>query len=94
MVKKQILNDRQRGEIILYMKARPWVMPTYVRGLRMNAKTLDFEQMRSDLALLEDLAELDVRTGRKSNEYKEIHAEMQIRQHNTIDAKAKFEVKK
>ena len=54
-------------------------MPSYVRGLRMNAKSLDFEQMTADLGLLEDLAELDIRTGRKTNEYKEIHAEMTIR---------------
>ena len=93
MVKKQILNPRQREEIEAYLEDRPWVMPSYVRGLRMNAKNLDFEQMRSDLDLLEQLAELDIRTGRKSNEYKDMHAEMNIRQQGTRDTKAKFDVR-
>lgn len=92
MAKKQVLNDRQREEIVDYLRDRPWVMPSYVRGLRMNAKNMDLEQMRADLDLLETLAGLDVRTGRKSNEYKEIHAEMSIRQKNTADKKAQFVV--
>ena len=58
----------------------------------MNAKNMDIKQMRADLDLLEKLAELDVRTGRKSNEYKEIHAEMNIRQKSTADKKAQFVV--
>ena len=67
-------------------------MPSYVRGLRMNAKSMDFKKMRADLDMLQVLAELDIRTGRKTNEYKEIHAEMSIRQKNTVDKKAQFEV--
>ena len=78
MAKKQVLNDRQRVEIVTYLRDRPWVMPSYVRGLRMSAKSMDFEKMRADLDLLEVLAGLDVRTGRKSNEYKEIHAQFVV----------------
>lgn len=92
MVKK-ILNDRQRQEVKDYLKDRPWVMPSYVRGLRMNAKKLDFEQMGSDLILLQKLAELDISTGRKSNNYKELHAEMNIQHQTSADQKAEFEVK-
>jgi len=87
---KRILNDRQRQEVKAYLKDRPWVMPSYVRGLRMNAKKLDFEQMEADLVLLQQLSELDIRTGRKTNEYKELHAEMSIRQETTSDKKAQF----
>jgi len=93
LVKKRLLNDRQRKEVGAYLRDRPWVMPSYVRGLRMNAKNLDFEQLTSDLAMLKALAELDIKTGRKSNEFKELHAEMQIRQPASVDAKAEFEVK-
>jgi hypothetical protein len=69
-------------------------MPSYVRGIRMNAKNLDFDQMRADLEMLETLALLDVRTGRKSNEFKNVHAQMQIRRTGTQDKKAEFAVKK
>jgi len=90
---KKILNDRQREEVADYLDDRPWVMPPYVRGIRMNAKQLDFDQMRADIDLLQTLAELDLRTGRKSNEYKDIHAKMNIRQRGSVDTKAKFTVK-
>ena len=59
----------------------------------MNAKNLDYEQMREDLNLLEQLATLDIRIGRKSNEFKELHAQMKIRQRGIIDKKARFEIK-
>lgn len=58
----------------------------------MTAKSLDFEQMEADLAMLKQLSELDIRTGRKSNEFKELHAEMHIRQRGSADTKAEFEV--
>jgi len=33
-----MLNDRQREEIMIYLKERPDKMPAYVRGLRMEAR--------------------------------------------------------
>lgn len=33
----RVLNDRQRKEILVYLKERPDKMPSYVRGLRMEA---------------------------------------------------------
>lgn len=93
MVKKQILNDRQRNEVKDYLSNRPWIMPSYVRSLRMNAKKLDYEQMYDDLHLLKELADLDVTIGRKTNESKEIHAKMRIRQRAAKDKKAKFEIR-
>lgn len=93
LVKKQMLNDRQRREIQEYLVRRPNKMPAYVRGLRMTAKALDFEEMRKDLTLLEELSFLDIQIGRKSNDYKEIHAKMNIRQRASVDAKATLRVR-
>lgn len=89
-----MLNDRQREEIRKYLEQRPNKMPAYVRGLRMTAKGLDFDQMREDLILLEELSILDIQIGRKSNAYKDIHAKMVVRHRGSADAKAVLEVRK
>jgi len=93
LVSKQILNDRQRDEIQTYLISRPNKMPTYVRGLRMTGRSLDFPQMREDLDLLEELSKLDVLIGRKTDDYKELHAELRLRRSNSSDAKAVLKVK-
>lgn len=94
LVKKQILNDRQRKEIKDYLLKRPNKMPAYVRGLRMTARTLNFDQMREDLVLLEELAILDIQIGRKSSAYKELHAQMMVRHRGEENIKAVLEVRK
>ena len=52
----------------------------------------DLYHAESNLALLRTLSELDIRTGRKSTQFKEIFAEMHIRQKSTVDQKAEFVV--
>ena len=94
MVKKQMLNDRQRREIEEYLANRPNKMPAYVRGLRMTARDLDFDKMRNDLVLLEELSMLDIQIGRKSNAYKDMHATMTVRHQGSADAKAILEIRK
>lgn len=66
MVKKRLLSDRQRFEITKYLEERPSAMPDYVRSLRGICKTIDFETLKEDLKLMEQLARLKVKIGRKS----------------------------
>ena len=89
-----MLNERQRKEIEQYLASRPNKMPAYVRGLRMTAKDLDFDQMRGDLSLLEELSKLDIQIGRKSNAYRDMHATMTVRHQGAADAKAILKVRK
>lgn len=93
LVRSQFLNDRQRRETIEYLRDRPRSMSGYVRGIRMSARQLDFKQIREDLDLLEELANLDLPTGRKSGDYAELPAELVLRRTASSDAKAVLKVR-
>jgi len=93
LVRRQFMNDRQREEVIDYLMNRPRSMSGYVRGIRMSARQLDFNQIREDLNLLEELANLEVPTGRKSSNYTELPAKMILRRSASSDAKAIMKVK-
>jgi hypothetical protein len=69
-------------------------MPDGVRQARIRAQQIDFEQMRKDCELLEELAALDLKTGRKSLAYRDQRADFMIRQRSEREVKAELSVKK
>ena len=66
MVRSFVLNDVQRKAIEHYLEKKPTLMGGKIRQLRMKVKTLDFDQMIADIALLRQLKELKIPKGRRS----------------------------
>lgn len=87
------MNNREREEITDYLQNKPPVMPPYVRMVRMLARKFDLKQMHDDIKLLEELATLNPKVGRKTNAYKELHAELKLRRSGSRDTKAVLEVR-
>jgi len=90
MVRTYVLNEAQRSEIEVYIRKRPKVMTSKLRQIRMKAASLDYEQMRSDLDLLERFNNIQVPKGRKS---KDVKARMTIRTKKETEIPAKFTAK-
>jgi len=68
-------------------------MPDGVRQVRIRAQQIDFVQMIEDVKLLEELANLDIQTGRKSLAYIDQRAQFKVRRENQQDIKAELNVK-
>jgi len=79
-VLKKLLTDRQRNEIIEYLRVLPNGMPQYIRGLKNQIKGLDFDAMEKDLALMRRLSELEIPMGRKKINWRQLPAYVTIRQ--------------
>ena len=77
---KKLLTDRQRNEIIEYLRVLPNGMPQYIRGLKNQIKGLDFDAMEKDLALMRRLSELEIPMGRKKINWRQLPAYVTIRQ--------------
>lgn len=60
-----LLTEAEREEILHYLKHRPRSMSDVVRQIRLRAKTLDFDAIRKDLELVEQLHNLRIKVGRK-----------------------------
>ena len=88
MVRSFILNDDQRKAIKDYLRDRPNAMSPQIRQIRLRARKLDFEVMRSDMELLKRLAVLKVPKGRKALDMK---AKFDVRQKQATDVKSRFE---
>lgn len=69
-------------------------MPDGVRQARIRAQQIDFDQMKKDCELLEELANLDLKTGRKSHAYRDQRAAFTIRRGNEEEIKAELEIKR
>ena len=68
MVRSFVLNDVQRQAIKHYIEKKPTLMGGKIRQLRMKVKTLDFDQMIADIALLRQLKELKIPKGRRGGD--------------------------
>jgi hypothetical protein len=84
------LNDVQRQAIKHYLEKKPTLMGGKIRQLRMKVKTLDFDQMIIDIALLRQLKELKIPKGRRGGD---VVAGFTVKQSKeTTDAVAGFKV--
>jgi len=89
-----ILPAKQRKAIQRYLKERPNLMPETVRQVRVRAKEADFDQMREDIKLLEELRALDLKIGRPVNSYADQAARFQVRQNEESEVRAELKVKR
>jgi hypothetical protein len=100
-----IYTERQRKEILAYLKEMPNAMPPYVRQLRKAARRVNFEeaaqqlaedydQVVKDLVLMQRLADLEIPIGRKKKGFRDMYATARVRQTDSKDAKAEFEVRR
>lgn len=60
-----LLEPNQRAEIISYLEKRPKVMSQTIKTIRYNCKRIDFEVMRQDLDLMEQIHGIPTIIGRK-----------------------------
>lgn len=88
-MKKTLLSERQRSEIESYLRERPSAMPNYVRTLRGICKTIDFGLLRKDLELMEELARIKVKIGRKTA-HRDQRARMVVRHPSQAEMRAGF----
>lgn len=89
MVRSFVLNDVQRQAIEQYLEKKPTLMGGKIRQLRMKVKTLDFDQMTADIALLRQLKELKIPKGRRGGD---VVAGFTVRQKKPDDVGAGFTV--
>ena len=69
-------------------------MPDGVRQARIRAQQIDFDQMKEDLDLLEELANLNLKTGRKTIAYRDQRASFMVRQRAAEAVKAEVNVRR
>jgi len=68
-------------------------MPDSVRQARVRAQQIDYDQMRADLVLLEQLANLDLKMGRKKIGYRDQRADFSIRHKEDKEVKAELSLR-